>query len=189
MKSTIFWNVIPCSSLKVNHRFSACHLLLCRFHTQLILQHWTWRWYVPPKHPLTFNRLHGMFQKIELFIVARSLVVSSCLVTLISIMSHTTQDTLSWKVLGYPPHIVWTSGHVNSIWTAHSRKCYRAIDSVQEKMSRLLWCGGSIIAPGFLCRGQSSADASVGWLGLFWMASAPSPLNMLPIQISFKQSS
>jgi hypothetical protein len=34
----------------------------------LILQPWSWRWHVLPKHRLTFNGLHGIIsQKIDLF--------------------------------------------------------------------------------------------------------------------------
>jgi hypothetical protein len=85
MKSTVFWDITPCSPLKVNKRFggryllyvqdrsinkqsSSCHQFLRLFHAQTIF--WTWRWirYVPPNLRLTFNGLHGvMSQKIVLF--------------------------------------------------------------------------------------------------------------------------
>jgi hypothetical protein len=45
-------------------RFLVSRWLLALF----ILGLWRWRWHVPPKHRLTFNRLHGViFQKTELF--------------------------------------------------------------------------------------------------------------------------
>jgi hypothetical protein len=48
---------------------SACHLLSCSSFAWLILWPWWWRQYVPQKHKLTFNRLHGIIsQKILLFI-------------------------------------------------------------------------------------------------------------------------
>jgi hypothetical protein len=72
MMSSIFWDITPCSPLKVNGRFggtggSACHLLSRWFPTRLILRTWRWRRHVPPKGRLTFNGLHGViFQEIEL---------------------------------------------------------------------------------------------------------------------------
>jgi hypothetical protein len=70
MKGTIFWNMTPCSLLKVNRSFggtycfhlqgtSACHLLWSRLLARLILRSWRWRRHVPPKFQLTFNGLHG----------------------------------------------------------------------------------------------------------------------------------
>jgi hypothetical protein len=76
----IFWDVMPCSPLKVNGRFeehivsifrvehSSCHLRSRWFLAHLILLPWRWRRYVPPKRRLTFNGLQGViFQKTELF--------------------------------------------------------------------------------------------------------------------------
>jgi hypothetical protein len=91
MKIIIFWDITPCSPLKVNWRFgrtfrlllqgrgisqsrnqreaggkqsSPCHLL----HAWLIFPPSRWRRYVPPKRRLTSNRLHGVIsQKIDLF--------------------------------------------------------------------------------------------------------------------------
>jgi hypothetical protein len=84
MRSYIFWDMTPCSPLKINQRFewifrlhlqgqiisqsrkqqsSACYLL-----AWLILRRWRWRWHVPPKCRLTFKWLHGVIsQKTELF--------------------------------------------------------------------------------------------------------------------------
>jgi hypothetical protein len=79
-KSTIFWDITPCSPLKVNRRSqkhvdsifrvcSACHLLLCWVSARLILRSLRWRRCVPSKRLLIFNGLHGViFQKIVPFI-------------------------------------------------------------------------------------------------------------------------
>jgi hypothetical protein len=87
MKHSIFWNIKPCTSGKVNRRFGgACRLhrqvwkvsqtsnqheailLFVCFITWLTLQTWGWRPHVPPKTRLIFTGLHGiMSQKIELF--------------------------------------------------------------------------------------------------------------------------
>jgi hypothetical protein len=86
MKSYTFWDISPCSPLKVSRRFGetrglqlqheACNkqsAARCRvsrsFLPWLTLQPQRWRQYVPPKHRMTFNTLHGVIsQKIELFI-------------------------------------------------------------------------------------------------------------------------
>jgi hypothetical protein len=88
MKSSIFWNIMSYSPLKVNRRF----LRTCRLHFQgrnmeqvasralawLILRPWRWRRHVPPKCPLTFSRLHDvMYQKIEFFKSLRSCIFDS----------------------------------------------------------------------------------------------------------------
>jgi hypothetical protein len=71
MKSSIFWDITPCSP-----QSSAFHLLSRWFHAGLILLPWRWRWYVPPKRRLTFNGLHGVIsQKILLFFEAVILVI------------------------------------------------------------------------------------------------------------------
>jgi hypothetical protein len=47
---------------------SACHLLSRRFLARLILRPWRRRRYIPPKHRLNFNGLHGVIsQKRVLF--------------------------------------------------------------------------------------------------------------------------
>jgi hypothetical protein len=79
VKSTIFWDITPCSPLRVNRHFGGIYRL--HFQGRKIIwarhQHesrwqaelWRWRWYVPPKRGLTLNELHGiMSQKTELFI-------------------------------------------------------------------------------------------------------------------------
>jgi hypothetical protein len=64
MKSTIFWNITPCSPLSV--------MLATWFHAGFLLSlffpPWRWRRYVPPKRRLTLNGLHGgISQKMVLF--------------------------------------------------------------------------------------------------------------------------
>jgi hypothetical protein len=72
MKSTISWDITPCSPLRVNRRFrgtyrlpwiSACHLLSHWFLGWLILWPWRWRRYVPLKRRLTFNSLHSIISQ------------------------------------------------------------------------------------------------------------------------------
>jgi hypothetical protein len=89
MKSTIFWDIRPCSPLSVNRRIggtyrlylqgrkiswarnqreSRCLLPTHWFLAQLFLRTWRWRRYIPPKRRLTFNGLYGVIsQKIVIF--------------------------------------------------------------------------------------------------------------------------
>jgi hypothetical protein len=63
IKSTIIWDITPCSPLKVNQRFGGTY----RIHLQVRTKRW--RRYFPPKPRLTFNGPHGVIsQKIALFI-------------------------------------------------------------------------------------------------------------------------
>jgi hypothetical protein len=79
LKSTIFWNITPCSPLSVSEKHIASIFRVeeikspstC-FHAGFLLnlfcRPWRWRLYVPPKRLLTFNGLHGViFQKTVLF--------------------------------------------------------------------------------------------------------------------------
>jgi hypothetical protein len=50
MKGCIFWDITPCSPLYW-------------FLAQLILRTWRWRWHVPLKHRLIFNRLQGVMSQ------------------------------------------------------------------------------------------------------------------------------
>jgi hypothetical protein len=79
MKSTIFWDITPCSPLRVDLRFGGTYRLdlqgrrisrararnqrESRLQARLILRRWRWRRYVPPKRRLTFNRLHGVISQ------------------------------------------------------------------------------------------------------------------------------
>jgi hypothetical protein len=76
MKSTIFWDITPCSPLNINRRFGGTYclqpLLATCFHAGFLLSlffsAWRWRRYVPPKLRLTLNGLHGViFQKLVFF--------------------------------------------------------------------------------------------------------------------------
>jgi hypothetical protein len=65
LKSSVFWDITPSSSLKVSWHFRASnkHGLVPAsrsFLASLALQPWRWRWHVSPKCWLTFNRLHGI---------------------------------------------------------------------------------------------------------------------------------
>jgi hypothetical protein len=75
MNNTIFWNITPCSPLKVNRRFGRTyHLHLqgwisrVRYQRESRWQARRWRTYIPPKSQLTFNGLRGVIsQKILIF--------------------------------------------------------------------------------------------------------------------------
>jgi hypothetical protein len=77
MKSTVFWDIMPCSPLKVSRRFGGiCRLyvqgqrkswarnLLSRwFFVWLFLWLWRWRRRILPKRRLTYNGLHGIISQ------------------------------------------------------------------------------------------------------------------------------
>jgi hypothetical protein len=70
MKSTIFWDITPCSPLKINGRFGGT----CHFHLQGLRISRARHQYVAStlKCRLTFNGLHGAIsQNIELFFTRR----------------------------------------------------------------------------------------------------------------------
>jgi hypothetical protein len=50
MKSSVFWDIMPCSQALFSSWFLA----------RLILRPWRWRRYVTPKRQLTFSGLHGV---------------------------------------------------------------------------------------------------------------------------------
>jgi hypothetical protein len=105
LKSIIFWDIIPRSSLKVNWRFEGimppswgwknkrskkrtwsrkhCSTPSCSFLVRLIFRTWKWRRYVSPKRRLTFSGLHS--------------VISHNIVTLITTAVRT------WN----PTHMFW----------------------------------------------------------------------------------
>jgi hypothetical protein len=73
-KSTIFWDITPCSPLEVNRLFGGTYRLhlqgrrISRARNQSKIR-WQGRRYIPPKRRFTFNGLHGVIsQKIVLFI-------------------------------------------------------------------------------------------------------------------------
>jgi hypothetical protein len=71
VKSTIFWDITPCSPVKVNRRGLLATCLLAGSCWNDFLRPWRWRRYVPPKRRLQLNRLHGVTpQKMILFISA-----------------------------------------------------------------------------------------------------------------------
>jgi hypothetical protein len=86
-KSTIFWDITPCSPLRVNwhfrgtyrlhlqrrkisrarnHRESRWQTKFC-FLARLIFRPWRWRRYAPLKRWLTFNGLHGIVSQKMVF--------------------------------------------------------------------------------------------------------------------------
>jgi hypothetical protein len=72
MKNSIFWDITPCSPLKVNF-----HLLSRLFLARIILWPWGWERHVPPKRRLTFNGLHGVIsEKTAPFTLHERLLIS-----------------------------------------------------------------------------------------------------------------
>jgi hypothetical protein len=72
MKSSVFWDIMPYNPLKVLRHFGGTFFLRL-YGSRIIcaINHCESRWrrYLPPKHWLTFNELHGIIsQKIEPFI-------------------------------------------------------------------------------------------------------------------------
>jgi hypothetical protein len=68
-KSYIFWDITPCSPLKINQRFGGKYRLhlLWRWYLARLIRPWRWRRYIPPKRRLTFNGLQCViFHKIVL---------------------------------------------------------------------------------------------------------------------------
>jgi hypothetical protein len=74
-KTVIFWDITPCSALKVNRRFrGTCHLHLqgrgmrqaetsmkqVGSSAWLILRPWRLRWHIPVKRWFTFSELHAV---------------------------------------------------------------------------------------------------------------------------------
>jgi hypothetical protein len=70
INNSVFWDITPCSSMKVDRRFvRTCRLLQIGFLFALL--HCPWRWipYVLPKRWLIFSEIHDViYQKTELFI-------------------------------------------------------------------------------------------------------------------------
>jgi hypothetical protein len=72
MKSSAFWDIAPCSPLKVNVHFrsSVCYLFPHCFLGWLHVRPRIWRRYVPPKRRLAFNGLYDLVsQKTEPYII------------------------------------------------------------------------------------------------------------------------
>jgi hypothetical protein len=65
MKSSAFWDIVSCSSLKVNQSFGGIPLTTCFMLVSwwLIFRPWGWRRHVPPKRRLTCNWLHEVVSK------------------------------------------------------------------------------------------------------------------------------
>jgi hypothetical protein len=79
LKSTIFWDITPCSPLKVSRRFertsppfsgsnkpskiSAWKKVTMRWYLARFIRPWRWRRYVPPKRGLSFNGQHGVIYR------------------------------------------------------------------------------------------------------------------------------
>jgi hypothetical protein len=125
MKSTISWDITPCSPLSVNRRFGGTNRLhlegqkitsarnqrasrwqvLARwFLAQLIFWPWRWKRYVPPKFRLILNWLHGVISQKVVF-----LKPSQCYVTF--------GFRFTWHLL-HTPKITscWRTSILNLFW-------------------------------------------------------------------------
>jgi hypothetical protein len=122
MKSSVFWDIMPCNPLEVNGHFGGtCHLHLqswrvrqagfcllpasCWFLAWITLQPWRRKRHVRPKRRSTFNVLHGVIsQKTELFILTK---VRRCstryMATWHTVNFHNIMDYL-WHIANCPKH-------------------------------------------------------------------------------------
>jgi hypothetical protein len=85
MKSTIFWDITPCSPLRFNRCFGGTYRLHLqgqrirqtrsqhesKWKAERILRPRRWRRYVPPKRQLTLNGLHGIISSSEMLLFTR----------------------------------------------------------------------------------------------------------------------
>jgi hypothetical protein len=113
LKSTSFWDITLCSSLKVNSRLGEKNL----FH--LHSRAWKWNRYIPPKRRLTFNGLHGvMYQNIVLIIITGVIASSPTyhhLMVYILTYTHTriNSETSSFvldPLVSSPSTLIWSYG-------------------------------------------------------------------------------
>jgi hypothetical protein len=74
MKSSIFWDITPCSPLKVKTVLFVTFFMLLPW---LILRPWRWIQHFPPKLHLTFNELHGLISQKEEFCITTALRTSN----------------------------------------------------------------------------------------------------------------
>jgi hypothetical protein len=118
MKSSIFWDKLPCGPFEINRLFGgtcrlnlqgrgissacgtqlACYLLSRCFPVCHILRTlWRRRRHVTPKRLLTFNGLHGIIsQKIEQFILNNEDTGSFTFLVLCAVCSNAGQWRLNW---------------------------------------------------------------------------------------------
>jgi hypothetical protein len=165
MKCTIFWDITPCSPLKVNQRFEETYCLHLQgrrisslvsrwFHARLILRPWKWRLYVPPKRRLTSNGLHGgIYQKIVLFILTLSYFLRP------SLQSDPLQKCFPTKIVYEFP-----IPHIRMSCMPHPPTNLTRLDpvtrSLQVKRKDSL-CGGRVCPP--VC-GLTSVPIPLDWL-------------------------
>jgi hypothetical protein len=101
LKSSIFWNITPCSPVKVNQRFGgpysldhqdrevnqakhkhvagSKHSSASRFLAWFTCIPWWWRWCVPPKRRLDLTGLHSVISQKNIFSVKRPFHMHMCL--------------------------------------------------------------------------------------------------------------
>jgi hypothetical protein len=118
MKSTIFWDIMPCSPLSVNGRFGGTYSLRLQgrrnklshagFLLRLFFRPWRWRRYVPPKRRLTPNGLHGVIsQKMVLFITTAER--TSNLTQFNNILRYRVSKSFKWRDISVIP--LWESAY------------------------------------------------------------------------------
>jgi hypothetical protein len=83
LKSTIFWDITPCSSLSANRHFEGTYRLHLqgrrnKFSKKPESKQMTrWRRYVPPKFRLTLNGLHGVISQNMVLIITTAVKISN----------------------------------------------------------------------------------------------------------------
>jgi hypothetical protein len=122
-----FWDITPCSPLKVNRRFGGagiasrallCYLLHPGVVVWLILRNWSFRWHVPPKRQLSFNGQHGViYHKTE------------HLVTTAAITSNPVRYMTRWRTRGSYPSGAAASLHSADAWPPSRRDAVNLEDS------------------------------------------------------------
>jgi hypothetical protein len=121
MKNSIFWDIMPskvnwyfggtcCLHLQGQNQRLVYHQLSLWFLAWPILWPRRWRQYVPPKHRLTFNRLHGVIcQKIELLNIvfhwSPDLCFSVCVGFLFALLTIIRNTILLWTFVYMCIHI------------------------------------------------------------------------------------
>jgi hypothetical protein len=127
LNSSVFWDIMLCSPLKINWRFgrtcSACHLLSWWFLVWLILGPCRWRRHVPPKRWLTFKGLHGVIsQEVELYITTAVRTSNS--------------TNFLWNIFHSSKYLL------SPAWVMHSNACkssYKVVVKIVWSKQKLRW--------------------------------------------------
>jgi hypothetical protein len=139
MKNTIFWDITPCSMLKVNWCFReavTCHPLSHRYFAWLIRPR-RCRRYAPPKLRLTFNRLCGIISQQIVLCNFKTVSKAQSCVALPAVRSSTFLDCYSNVVSVHNLHMYMQSPAFFS-WICF-RNPRRKISSAQQSACKICW--------------------------------------------------